>query len=398
MKIKKALTRAVSLLVLTAFFVLCFTACTPTPPADGGEENPAMTVIGDDYKIIYGADNARARTVAGYVQRQLTEQHGIELSMRKDTTTDPTKREIIVGSTAREVAAPFGSYMGSGGWCVRAEGERIIVEGATSEALREAAEYLISCLKKNSNGEIVFMHTDTKTERKTDELAAANVTLTVATFNIRNGADVGHDMAKLAELIIPLGIDIIGLQEVDICTGRAGGKNTLKELAEAAGYEYYAFSRAIDYSGGQYGTAVMSKYPITSYETMMLTTPAEYEQRVCGHAVIDVGGTSIDFYNAHLSYEETDVRLAQIAELNAAVSKTRGFIVTGDFNTDDNTQRAAIGGTLTNADKYGTFRSSGADIDDIVLHGGWDILASDMVDVQGKSDHNLLYARIKFVG
>jgi endonuclease/exonuclease/phosphatase family metal-dependent hydrolase len=318
--------------------------------------------------------------------------------MRKDTTAEPSEREIIIGDTARELAAPFGSYMGSGGWCVRTDGERIIIEGATSEALREAAEHLISSLKKNSNGEIVFMHTDTKTERKTDELAAANLTLTVATFNIQNGGGVGHDMARLAELITPLGIDIIGLQEVDVGTSRAGGKDTLRELAEAAGYEYYAFSRAIDYRGGQYGTAIMSKYPIKSYETVSLTTPEGLEARVYGHAVIDVGGVSIDFYNTHLSYEDTDVRLTQIAELNAAVSRARGFIVTGDFNTDDNTQRAAIGGTLTNTDKYATFPSSGKDIDDIILHGGWDILDSDMVEVLGKSDHNLLWAKIKFVG
>ena len=84
-----------------------------------------------------------------------------------------------------------------------------------------------------------------------------------------------------------------------------GGRNTLKILAEKAGYEYYYFCKAIDYQGGEYGTAIMSKYPIKSFEVIPLYGEDGIERRAMGHAVIDVNGTEIDYINTHLSYEKT---------------------------------------------------------------------------------------------
>lgn len=412
----QAWARVISLLLLCAL-VLQFAGCSgenPDKPPGGGvdtpdvgdkseqpeqPEQPDMTVIDSEYVIIYEGDSARARKTAAYVKGALEAQLGASLKMRKDTSEAPEDREILVGKTNREYAAPFASYMGSGGWAVSAEGARLIIQGATGEALAEAAEYFISRLTKNGNGDLIFMHTDIKTERKTDELAAADITLRVATFNIKNGSGVGHVMAGLAELITPLELDVVGLQEVDVGTSRAGGLDTLKELAEAAGYPYYSFSPAIDYRGGKYGHGIMSKYPIASYETVELTTPDSYEQRVYGHAVIQIGEVSIDFYNTHLSFEDKDTRGLQFTELNAAIGNRRGFILTADFNTDDLAERELIeGGALVNRGTYATFPSKSSGIDDIIVHGGWDILSSGMVEVGDKSDHNLLWTQLHFVG
>lgn len=393
-----------SLLVpaLVCALLISFAACEKSGEDSGSQDGalpPTEVVIDKEYKIIYDGTNERAGKAAARVQNALYRKYRLLLKICKDAEEPESKKEIIIGSTSRENGEENVTEFGSGGWSVYTKDEKCIILGATGTALSEAAEYFTDSLVKNEDGAVAFARVNAKTEHKTDALAALKLTLRVATFNIKNGSGVGHKMEKLAEHIAPLALDIVGLQEVDVGTSRAGGIDTLKELAEAAGFKYYAFSPAIDHRGGKYGHGIMSKYPIVSYETKLLTTPAEYEQRVYGHAVLDVGGEHIDFYNTHLSFENTDVRIAQFAELSAAIGNSRGFILTADFNTDDKSERKLIeGGVLVNVGEYATFPSKGTAIDDIILHGGWDILSSGMLESDGKSDHNLLWAEVYFAG
>ena len=83
--------------------------------------------------------------------------------------------------------------------------------------------------------------------------------LRVVSYNIRHGHDVNHDMAQLAADILAVGADIVGLQEVDVCTSRVHGRDTLCELAHALGWEHYRFCRAIDFAGGGYGIGLFEE-------------------------------------------------------------------------------------------------------------------------------------------
>lgn len=221
------------------------------------------------------------------------------------------------------------------------------------------------------------------------------LTLRVATFNIKNGSCVKHDMARLAGLIAPLELDIVGLQEVDICTERAKGLDTLKLFAEAAGYKYYKFTPSIDYKGGKYGTAIMSRYPIVEHESVRLTTPDGHEGRAYGHAVIDVNGAGIDFYNTHLSVESRVARTVQFGELDAAIEARRGFILTGDFNTRHPDRTVITSSKQVNPGLYPTFPRTGWDIDDIIVHKDWSITDSGILEIKIESDHNLLWAELR---
>ena len=396
----------VNLLFLIMAGILLTVACQKAEPntdntqddTNGApEEKAEHTAITNDYVIVYDSTSTRARTVAGRLQAGIKSAHGMILKMRKDTTEGTETKEIHIGNTTRTHPSTSDS-IGSGGWCVRAEGDCILINGATSEALYEAVDYFLSRLEVLGT-DTVFAYSDNKSVYRENKLAAADVTLRAATFNIKNGSGVSHDMAKLAELLMPLELDVVGLQEVDVGTSRAGGIDTLKMLAEAAGFPYYEFSAAIDFGGGKYGTGIMSKYPIQSFETVMLTTPEEYEQRAYGHAVLEIGDVSIDFYNTHLSYEKTDIRRVQFEELNAAIGGKDGFIVTGDFNTDVNAERLMIDNEiLVHKDKYASFPSKKTDIDDVIIHKGWDIVDSGMVEVGKLSDHNLIWAELHYVG
>ena len=365
-----------------------------------GENNAtSATVIDKEYKIIYDSENSRAGKVAAYLQVALSRSFRLTLRISRDDKEPIGAKEILLGNTSRDDASQETADIGSGGWCVHTEGQKIIIRGATSEALTEAAEYFVSSLTPSDNGTAGFANSLSKIEYKIDSLAAASIKLRVATFNIANGSGVSHKMEELAALISPLNLDIISLQEVDVGTGRVGGIDTLKEISQAAGYRYYAFSPAIDFRGGQYGHGIISKYPIKSYETIVLTTPADCEQRVLGHATIEINGQCIDYYNTHLSFESTEARVTQFKELNAAISGKRGFILTADFNTDSASEKEAVKNSVSaNSGKYVTFPSKNSAIDDILLQSGWDIISAGVLDAGGKSDHNLFYAEVHFVG
>ena len=47
--------------------------------------------------------------------------------------------------------------------------------------------------------------------------------ITIATYNIRHGGDVGLDWNRLAEVIAASGADVVGIQEMDMLTDRVGG-------------------------------------------------------------------------------------------------------------------------------------------------------------------------------
>ena len=167
------------------------------------------------------------------------------------------------------------------------------------------------------------------------------MTIKVGSFNIKNGADVGHNMKKLADEILRLDLDIVGLQEVDRFANRSQNLDTMEVLSELTGYEYYYYSKAINIAGnaaeygqeGEYGTGILSKYPIIFEETTKLSSGG-YEQRVLGNVIIDVNGVQINFYNTHLTYNTIEMREKQMTEINDAMGEYKYCILTGDFNVE----------------------------------------------------------------
>ena len=108
--------------------------------------------------------------------------------------------------------------------------------------------------------------------------------------------------------------------------------------------------------------------------------------------------------NTHLTVNEDESGLeakrAQMRKIAELLDGEYGFILTGDFNTSDTAIRGLIPNThLVNNSAYKTFANVSS-IDDIVLDIGWRVIDSDMNDgvSKGHSDHNLLWAEIKYTG
>ncbi len=222
------------------------------------------------------------------------------------------------------------------------------------------------------------------------------ISLKIGSYNIKTGAMVKYDMTIIADDITSLGLDIVGFQEIDQFTTRSGGIDTVKLLCDATGFKYGKFTRAIDYKGGQYGTAILSRYPIMSFEVIQLDA-GSCEGRSVGHVVIDVNGVNIDFFNTHLSYESVELRSGQFSQLAGLLKKCGTFILTGDFNTEVMSEFTVIENSFTvNNKTLPTFPSTGKGIDNIVLSKDWNVVSYGM-GPDGHSDHNMLWSEIKYV-
>lgn len=125
-------------------------------------------------------------------------------------------------------------------------------------------------------------------------------TVTVVQYNMA-AARVGT-IDDLAKAIATLDADIISLNEVDNMTERSGKVNQVEALAKKLNM-HYAFGRAIDFEGGQYGVAVLSKYEIAKTQVVNLPSGND-EQRVLLASEIAVPGfdSPILFMNTHLDW------------------------------------------------------------------------------------------------
>ena len=225
-------------------------------------------------------------------------------------------------------------------------------------------------------------------------------TLRVGSFNVSAGGNVGGDISALAEEILALDLDIVGIQEVDEGTERSDGVYMTKALADACGFRYYKHTAALDYEGGTYGTAIISKYRIVDYSEIHLSTYSSQEPRAIGHARIEIKGFTIDFYNTHLSFESVYTRSRQLNDLKYAIFSGSNSILVGDFNVVSAAELALFADEydIVNNGSMVTFPENGRPVDDIILERSWETVDCGAQDVAGKSDHNLLWAEIAYVG
>ena len=220
------------------------------------------------------------------------------------------------------------------------------------------------------------------------------VTITVATYNIWHA---GNGIDEIAGVIRRSNADIIGIQEVDYLNTRSSGQDQPKLIAEAAGYDYYEFIPAIDYKGGKYGTAILSKYPIESFEYVKLDS-GEREGRAIGHASINIDGKILDFYTTHLSYEEKNLRTGQFEQIAAMLAGCENYVLTADFNTQDFSEFDVLGASVMvnrTGSVHVTFPKSSSAIDNILASASFTEKKTSTI-TSDASDHYLLYTVLEF--
>ncbi|WP_435930197.1 endonuclease/exonuclease/phosphatase family protein [Dryocola sp. BD613] len=175
--------------------------------------------------------------------------------------------------------------------------------------------------------------------------------LRVATYNIGKN-EVSADIADFSTLnaaIKKIDADIIAIPEIDNKTARSKKIDQLKTLAEANGL-HYAFGKALNFDGGEYGLGLLSRYPVAHFQVINLPS-GEAEQRVVLLAQIAVPGfdSPVVVMVTHLDWQKDPaVRLAQVRHIldvgiGDAPSDFKDIassvkILAGDFNSTSDEQ------------------------------------------------------------
>jgi endonuclease/exonuclease/phosphatase family metal-dependent hydrolase len=161
-------------------------------------------------------------------------------------------------------------------------------------------------------------------------------TLRVMSYNVHHGEglDGKLDLERIARVILDAKADVVALQEVDRGVERTQRRDLPAELAQLTGLTV-RFDRNIVHQGGDYGNAVLSRFPIRRAVNTPLTRVGQGEQRGIQQLVLDVKGREVLFLNTHLDARrdpaERDRSVAEIREIVARAG-SMPVIACGDFN------------------------------------------------------------------
>ena len=165
--------------------------------------------------------------------------------------------------------------------------------------------------------------------------------LRVMTYNIYGARATSPanaaDLDAIAEVIRRQNPDFVTLNEVDVFTNRTGKDvHQARDLAEKLGMEWH-FSKAIDRDGGEYGDAVLSKYPILEKRSYRLPCAAEQpgEDRSLCVIRVQIDGKDLYVASTHLDHRSGDAsRLVQATEIRRIrdTELEGDLILCGDLN------------------------------------------------------------------
>lgn len=156
------------------------------------------------------------------------------------------------------------------------------------------------------------------------------------TFNIHHGEgmDARLDLERIAKVITDAKADIVGLQEVDRGVERTQSRDILKELADLTGLRY-AFGKNIDLQDGDYGNALLTRFPIVSEGNRLLEPVGGGEQRGVLQTVLDVHGTQVLVLTTHFDHRRDSAQRPRSADEVGEMVAQWGdgpVILLGDFN------------------------------------------------------------------
>ncbi|MDO5607277.1 MAG: endonuclease/exonuclease/phosphatase family protein [Capnocytophaga sp.] len=166
-----------------------------------------------------------------------------------------------------------------------------------------------------------------------------NVTVKAMTLNIRS-IEPDFNIRPFVQLILDENPDVVGFQEVEVRTSRMQQRDVVLEIAAATGMFSY-FAPAYQKDDGEYGNAVLSRFPITAShytELPIMKAGGGSDQRVgLVTELMLPGNFKMRLLNTHIdhrispdkAYEQLQPMLTQ-----NVTDGTTPIIFTGDFNAD----------------------------------------------------------------
>jgi endonuclease/exonuclease/phosphatase family metal-dependent hydrolase len=182
--------------------------------------------------------------------------------------------------------------------------------------------------------------------------------LRVMTYNIKHGQtnascvqppripgqppfpDCQLDLEASIAVIRAQAPDIVGMQEIDRFWARSAYLDEPAVIAAGLGMEHYCYAPNLDHAPDshslvphQYGTLIVSRFPILECTNTLLRRVGTTEQRGLLKALVNVRGVPLQFYNTHLHTVKAD-RLLQTADIAQVVDAAAAGpkVMVGDFN------------------------------------------------------------------
>lgn len=184
--------------------------------------------------------------------------------------------------------------------------------------------------------------------------------LRVMTYNIHHGTgndacttppamlgqppnpDCGLNLRRIADVIRAQNPDVVGLQEVDRFWARSAYVDQAAWLARELGM-HVCYGANLNHPADshadrphQYGTAILSQYPVLEctnrYLPMVLVEGQRNEQRGLLEALVNVRGALLRFYNTHLHTRYADRKIQIKAIMTQIGTPREPVILVGDLN------------------------------------------------------------------
>lgn len=221
--------------------------------------------------------------------------------------------------------------------------------------------------------------------------------LVLMSYNVRNGKgmDNKRNLNRTAAVIRAAQPDVVALQEIDSVTRRSEGNDVAAVLGRKCSM-YHTFSKAIDYDGGGYGVALLSREKPVAVQRFAL--PGREEART----LLYVEFEQYAVVSTHLSLTAED-RMASLAVIDSVATMcAKPIYIAGDWNaTPESTFGRALGEKmqyLTDT-KACTFPADSPDrvIDYIVAPHAQavEVLRREVVNEPMASDHRPIIAVVK---
>lgn len=235
--------------------------------------------------------------------------------------------------------------------------------------------------------------------------------LRILTYNIHHGqgTDGEFDLPRIASVINSFKPDLVALQEVDRKTRRASGVDQVAELARLTGMNH-AYGPAMEYSGGEYGEAILSRFPLVLVDNYILPWGDGSEPRALLVVQVEVDDFGlIVFSGTHLAHDSPADRTIQAKKINdllVPIDDAAIVILAGDLNAEPGSEPMNVLSDhwLDAADQAGfpqaTYPNVNPDrrIDYVLVRqvDSWQVLKAEVVEGLIASDHCPLFVILGF--
>ena len=233
--------------------------------------------------------------------------------------------------------------------------------------------------------------------------------LRVLSYNIHHGEGIDRvlDLNRIANVINSVHPDIVSLQEVDRATARVKNQDQPALLAKATSLRVI-FAQNIPFQGGDYGNAILSRFPIARHKNHHLPNVDAGEQRGVLESVIKVSkDRSVLFLATHFDHRRPDEeRRASAKFINQMMDKHENTpaILAGDLNDVPGSATLKEIGKLwvrTNPKISPTVPVAKPvrQIDYILVRPKerWKVVETQVLDEAVASDHRAIFAVIELV-